>query len=242
MTGQSLSSGSQNTQLWSPRPAPELGRRESRCGHMTDGPGWRGGKLDGSGGGEALPAHSQTSNGHAVRSDPEKDACTQPGRRHAHGQTTDTRTQSDHRQRAQKPSHTYSHSQATEGAACKIRRIKLAQSPTTHADRHKIRPRRHREQSDQGPETHSQTRCPHGRRSGRRRGCTAGLQATPRGDRAEVCGACRPAGQIPSPTDACRRRRAQTTDARQAQPAADCAVGMLVTRAQPSSGPPRWAL
>lgn len=44
---------------------------------------------------------------------------------------------------------------------------------------------------------------------------------TPRGDRAEVCGACRPAGQIPSPTDACRRRRAQTTDARQAQPAAD---------------------
>lgn len=51
-----------------------------------------GGKPDGSGGREALPAHSQTSNRHAVGSDPEKDACAQPGRRHTRGQATDGHT------------------------------------------------------------------------------------------------------------------------------------------------------
>lgn len=50
-------------------------------------------------------------------------------------------TQSDHRQGARKPSHTYSHSQATKGAACKIRRTNLARGQTTHADRHEVRPR-----------------------------------------------------------------------------------------------------
>lgn len=58
-----------------------------------------------------------------------------------HADKPQTDTQSDHRQGARKPSHTYSHSQATKGAACKITRTNLARGQTTHADRHEVRPR-----------------------------------------------------------------------------------------------------
>lgn len=58
-----------------------------------------------------------------------------------HADKPQTDTQSDHRQGARTPSHTYSHSQATKGAACKITRTNLARGQTTHADRHEVRPR-----------------------------------------------------------------------------------------------------
>lgn len=195
-----------------------------------------GGKPDGSGGGEALPAHSQTSNRHAVRSDPEKDACAQPGRRHTRGQATDGHTVRPRTGSPETVAHVFTQSgnkggrmqnQTNKSCTWSDRTRGQARSQTSDTGGQRgdtrgdvvgrttlLQGQAGRQPSGRKPEKHGQARRPPGGRAGgggARRAC--GRQA--RGVGAQVCGAPPTASQILSPTGACT----QTTGARQAQPA-----------------------